>query len=203
MSPKNQIRRGKARPKTSKQSNCPMQIKSNVEFRHRYRFVSTSGTATAVTPTSLLAAAGSTGLTVVAVATLCSSVKVNRIEILTPPASQGANATCSVEWTGFNNSPDREFSDTTISVATPARVSCSPPPQSLASFWQVPGNTTLFTVVAPTGSIIDVILSLILADGSNNAAVSVATAVVGNIYYLSLDPNATHRYTPVSLTTTI
>lgn len=183
--------------------NAPIQIKSNVELRHRYRFVSTSGTATAITPTSLLGAAG--GLCTVTntqVATFSSSVKVNRVQILTPPASQGANATCSVEWAGFNNSPDREYSDTTISVSTPAQISCSPPPQSLASFWQVGGTTTLFTVVAPTGSIIDIVLSLILADGTNNSGIVVATGVLGTVYYLSLDPVATHRYTPVSLTTT-
>jgi hypothetical protein len=158
-----------------------------------------------VTPTSLLGAAG--GIVAVANTTLTtihSSVKVNQIDIWTPPASQGASATCSVNWVGYNNSPDREYSDTSVSVATPAHVTCSPPQQSLASFWQAASATNLFVVTAPTGSIIDVHLSLIFADGADQAGtgISIATGVLGSNLYLSLDPNATHRYTPVSLTTT-
>jgi len=132
-----------------------------------------------------------------------ASVKVMKVEILTPPASQGANATCSVEWAGSVNSPDREFSDTSVSTATPAHVSTTPPAQSLASFWQTASTGTLFLITAPTGSIIDIVLSLINADGATTATSTVATAVIGTVYYMSLDPNATHRFTPVSLTSTV
>lgn len=179
-------------------------IKSNVVLRHKYRFVSTSATSTGVTPQSILCAAGTICTVVNSVCTsFMGSFKVNRVSIWTPPASQGASATCSVDWPGFANSPSLEFSDTTVSVATPAYVSCAPPPMSLASFWQVSSATTLFTLVAPVGSIIDVELSLILQDNDVAAAASaVATGILGSYYYLSLDPNATHRYTPVSLTTT-
>lgn len=120
-----------------------------------------------------------------------------------PPASQGAAITCSVEWVGAN-SPNREYSDTSVSVATPAHVSCPPPPMSLAAFWQTASSATLFSLVAPVGSIIDIHLALILSDDDqgSNTPISVASAVLGQSYYLSLDPNATHRYTPVSLVTT-
>jgi hypothetical protein len=74
---------------------------------------------------------------------------------------------------------------------------------SLAAFWQVSGSTTLCAITAPTGSIIDVHLSLIVQDDDATTAQStVTTGILGNYYYLSLDPNATHRFTPVSLTTT-
>jgi hypothetical protein len=79
-----------------------------------------------------------------------------------------------------------------------------PPRNSLASFWQLAGGTTLCTLTAPVGSVIDVDLSLIFNDNDgaviNNIAVS--TGVLGTSYYLSLDPNGTHRYVPVSLNTT-
>jgi len=109
-----------------------------------------------------------------------------------------------VEWIGSSNSPNREFSDTSVSVATPAMVSCSAPPQSLAAFWQLAsGNTALCTLVAPVGSIIDVSLSLILLDDDVSApSVAVATGILSYIYYLALDGPSTNRYTPVSLTTT-
>jgi hypothetical protein len=133
-----------------------------------------------------------------------SSVKINSITMWTPPPSQGSSATCSVDWVGFQNSPDREVSDTSVSVAVPAMVASKPPRNSLASFWQLAGGTTLCTLTAPVGSVIDVDLSLIFNDNDgaviNNIAV--ATGVLGTSYYLSLDPNGTHRYVPVSLNST-
>lgn len=184
----------------------PPQISSNVSYGHTFRFVSTSSTATSITPSSLLLAAGAfTSATNTSVVSLCTSVRVNRIEMWSPPASQGASATCSVNFTGTTpQQPDREFSDTTVSTAIPAHVNCKPGPRSLASFWQSASANTLFTLVAPVGTIIDVHIGLYMNDGGDAApaSVGVATAALGNFYYLSLDPNATHRYTPVSLATT-
>jgi len=138
-----------------------------------------------------------------AVGSFFGSVKLNEVEIFAPPASQGANATCSVDWIGSSNSPNREVSDTSVSVSTPAHVKCNPPAQSLAAFWHIASDDPIMTVTAPVGSIIDVHLSLILQDDDVPvAAIAVATGALGTVYYLSLDPNATHRYTPVSLTTT-
>jgi hypothetical protein len=180
------------------------QFQSNVRLRHRYRFTSTSGTATSITPTSLLCAAGTICTdTNVLVVSAFQSVKVRRVEIWSPPAAQGDSVTCSVEWTGFQNSPNVEHSDTSVSVAVPAHVSCSPPRNSLASFWQVASTTGLFVITAPTGSVIDVVLDLVMSDDESPAAnAAVTTATINLSYYLSLDPNSTHRFVPVSLITT-
>jgi hypothetical protein len=195
---------GAKRPPNGALQNRPPMIKSNIELRHTYRFVSTSGGRVSITPTSLLCAAGTICITTNSLVTsLYNSVRVNRVSIWSPPASQGATATCSVDWVGSANSPSREFSDTTVSVSTPAHVSCSPPPMSLASFWQIPSASALFQVIAPTGSIIDVSMSLILQDDDATQAQSaVVTGVLGLSYYLSLDPTATHQFTPVSLPST-
>lgn len=174
-------------------------------FSHKYRFTSTSGTATALTPTSILLAAGSVGtVTNTTVVSLATSVRISNITIWTPPASQGATATCAIDWIGSANAPNREVSDTTVSVSVPARVSSAPPPNSLASFWQTSSASTLCVLTAPTGSVIDVQMTLILSDTDQvQGTVGVATAVIGALYYMSLDPNATHRFVPVSLVTTI
>lgn len=186
--------------------NCPPQIKSNVELNHRYRFTSTSATPTALTGNSILCCAGAMGTNTNAfVTSLFNTARIKLIEIWTPPASQGAAATCSVDWVGYGNAPNREFSDTTVSVATPAHVRTSPPQLSLASFWLNNTIGSVCTITAPVGSIIDIALELILSDDdeASQTVVAVATAVVGTSYYMSLDPNATHRFVPVSLTTTI
>lgn len=204
VSPNHKIRRGKARPKTSRVGNNPPQIKANVELRHTYRYVSTNGALTGITGTSLLCSAGSyCTVANTTVRSAFSSLKINQIEMYCPPASQGSSATCSVDWIGFSNTPSRQYSDTTCSVSTPAHVRCNPPPMSLASFWQLAGATVLFNLTAPAGTIVDVSVSLILDDDESSVATAaVASGSLGSMYYLSLDPNATHYYTPVSLTTT-
>lgn len=208
MSPQSKLRRGKASPKTSMNSQRPNQIRSNIQFSHTYRFTSTSGTATAITANSLACAAGT--VCVVGNSTVYSlfaAVKMNQISIWSPSATQGAFATCSVEWSStLGNTSTTEVSDTSVSTASPAHLVTGPPRASLASFWNnnVNAASTLCTITAPTGSIIDVSVSVILVDDNiaNPFDASIATGTLGNFYYLSLDPNATHRYVPVSLTTT-
>jgi hypothetical protein len=198
-------RRGKRRGGMNK----PPQIKSNIIVRHVYRFVSQDNaiaTPTALTPTSLLCAAGTFGITTnTTVRSMFQSVRVNKISAWAPSPFQGTAATVSVEWVGSISSQlsNLEISDTSNSVSTPAIIHAVPPHNSLASFWQQPSNDTLCTMNAPSGTIIDIDLSLILQDDDTSFAdTTVATAVVGDTYYLSLDPNATHLYTPVSLRTT-
>jgi len=176
-----------------------------VEIRHQFRFVSTSGTATPISALTLAGSAGTVGIAInSAVVAIAGSIKLNRVDIWSPPASQGAAVTCSVDWVGYANSPNREVSDTSVSVTTPAKVSCSPPPMSLAAFWQTVTTTTaLCTITAPPGSIIDIYLAYILNDDDETGAViTVATATFGAFYFLAADGPATNRYTPVSLTTT-
>jgi hypothetical protein len=185
----------------------PRQIKSNIVFDHVYRFVSSSGTATAITVTGLAGASGTMGVATNAVVhTLYESVILRSVEIFSPPASQGSSVTCSILWEGTVNSPEMEVSDTSVSVAKPAHVHSSAPEKSLGSFWNQiisANNPTLCTIVAPSGSIIDVSLGLILSDeGSASQGISVTTCVGGEIYYLALDGPSTHIYTPVSLNTT-
>jgi len=185
----------------------PLQLKANLEMKHQFRFLSSSATATAISDATLLNecgvvanTAGTTGYNIF------KTVKVNRIELWSPPASQGSAVTCSVLFPSGNNAPSREYSDTSVSVSEPAHVVCSPPPQSLAGFWQngVSG-VSLFTLVAPAGTIIDVWVSLVLNDGtatSGNTATLVA-GIVGVVYYCSLDSStaAGSLYAPISLIT--
>jgi hypothetical protein len=191
--------------KARQSPNKPPQFKSNIITRHRYRFVSSNGTRTGITPTSILCSAGTICQVVNAAVTAWNqSCRINSISMWAPPASQGSTSTCSVEWVGISNQSNNvEVSDTTNSVTTPAHIRTQPPPKSLASFWQQPSSTVLANIVAPPGTIIDVDLSLVAQDDNSNiASTLVASAVLSNVYYLSLDPNATHYYTPISLNTT-
>jgi hypothetical protein len=99
-------------------------------------------------------------------------------------------------------------SDTSVSVSTPAHIHAVPPRSSTAGFWgstSLPNNA-LFTMIAPSGSIIDISLDLILQDEDTveEAAFTraIASGTLGNMYYLALDNATGHTYVPVSLTTT-
>jgi hypothetical protein len=157
----------------------------------------------------LITACGVSAATAILGYSLYQCVRVDKIEVWTPPASQGAAATCSVLFPAAGTSSQgmpREFTDTTVSTAKPAHIRCRPPLHSLCAFWQNGSNTnTLFTLVAPSGSIIDIWVSLVLADGARPAGAQQATlvgATIGNVYYCSLDSStkAGSLFTPIGLT---
>jgi hypothetical protein len=166
----------------------PAQLKTNIEVKHQYRFVSSSANVTNITDTLISTAVGVSASTAILGHQLFECLKVNRIEIWSPPASQGAAVTCSVLFPAANQSQAREYTDTSVSVANPAHVVCTPPPLSLCAFWTsgFSGNT-MFTLVAPPGSIIDLWVSLILNDPVSSNTATLVGATVGGVYYCSLD----------------
>lgn len=193
--------------RTPQERSGPTSFRANLEVKHRYRFTSTAGNLTAITPNKLLCAAGVMATSSTEGHAIFRAVKLDQIEIWTPPASQGQSATCSVYWSsgGPNVGMTREVSDTTVSTAIPAHVRTSPPANSLASFYGA-GTTgaspTIASLMAPTGSIIDVWVSLVMADGDFDGAVAVLVAAgTGRVYYCCLDSvtAATGLYKPVSL----
>jgi len=184
----------------------PPQLNSNVMFSHTFRFLQGGGSSPAITVGNLLGIAGAVGtVTNTTVNAICDSVRLNWVKVWTPPASQGASATCSLEWTPSSFAPTTEVSDTTMSVATPAHIVARPPRGSQAAFWNSAGASanTLFTITPPAGSVIDVNATYVLADKTSaTLAFSVATAALGKLYYLALDQTVGSNLVPVSLTTT-
>jgi len=183
----------------------PGQLKTNIMKRHKFRFLATSLFSGVLTSSQILGTAG--GVCTVANTSLALknySMKVDQIEIWTPPSAQGSGATCSVEWIGSNNSPNEEVSDTTVSVSKPAHLRSRPPARAIAGFWFVAAtNTSVMTIVAPAGSIIDLTLSLIEFDGETPVLRTVATGVLSQVYYLALDHGTSDLLVPVSLQTTV
>jgi hypothetical protein len=58
----------------------------------------------------------------------------------------------------------------------------------------------MFDIVAPSGSIIDVHVTVLLNDGAAGTAYTVSSATIGALYYAPLD-GTSDVFTPVSLTT--
>jgi hypothetical protein len=185
-------------------SENPQQLSSNVRIKHRFRFIATSAVNTTFTDTQILGCTGGICTVTNSTVTLWTqSFKIRRLEVWSAPSAQGQGSTCSVEWFGAANSPNIEYSDTTLSVSKNAHICTSPPDRSLASFWQKSTSTALFTIVAPASSIIDIALDFILGDDDTTPySASVTTGVLGQEYYLHLDGPSIHNCVPVSLTTT-
>jgi len=197
-------RSARARPV---KSYAPPQLKSNIVVKHNYRFTATAGANVAINAQNLILAAGTVCTVVNSVATsFFGSVKVQYVNVWSPPSAQGNFATCSIEYNGAAAASTVEFSDTSVSPTQPAMLKTRPPKSSNASFWQTPnvGNNAMFTLICPANSIIDVGLDLLLYDDEASAPVTraIAAGVVGLTYYLALDSLTGHNLVPVSLTTT-
>jgi hypothetical protein len=185
--------------------NGPSQLRTNLEHSHQFRFTSTSGAQTSITDTLLLTALGVSATTAVTGSPIIESFKVNQIEIWSPASAQGAAATCSVLFPAAQRSQAREVSDTSVSVSTPAHVRCGPPAESLCAFWiNGSAGSSLFSLVAPPGSIIDIWVSMVQSDGvaQSPSSATLVGATVGAVYYCSLDSatSAGSVYKPVGLT---
>jgi len=184
----------------------PSQFRFNWTFSQRMRFKSLSGAQTTVFTTdlgSLLAV----GTTIAQVTSVLGAVRVKRVELFAPVAAQGGQSTTSIEWLSAQ-APNIEFSDTSMSVATPAHVNSVPPPNSLASYWSASNvGVALMNLIVPEGGTIDVWFDFTLTDDELFApnTVVVALAAIGTLYYMALDNTVdvgAVRYPPISLTTT-
>jgi len=124
---------------------------------------------------------------------IARAVKVRKIEIWGPMASNLTPVTVSVEWAASGSAPvagpSNIISDTSMGSARCAHVVSTPPTQSACAFWQVASGEALFTLAYPTGSVIDLHLSQVLFDGETPVAVTtgVAGATVGQVYCRALD----------------
>ncbi len=140
-----------------------------------------------------------------------NAVKLRKVEVWAPMASDLAPVTCSVEWRQpavagqgvGGNSQIR--SDTSMGSARPAYVSAKPPPGSLASMWLNGGNPfTVLAISGPANTVVDVHLSFRVGDSTSEAqavGAAVAGATVGTVYVRKLDSNNAALLPPVALAT--
>jgi len=183
----------------------PPQFVNTVQLRKTFRYVSTSAATTTLVDADVVSVAGTMGrVTNTSVTLLGYTAKLHKISFWTPPASQGAAATVSIQWynrDGTDLGP--EMSDTTNSTAFPAHLVARPPRGSLASFWLGTAGTTMAVLTCPVGTVIDLDVTVQLSTVAG-VSVAVGTAVVGTPYWISLDQvgAGTQHYTPVGLPTT-
>lgn len=107
--------------------------------------------------------------------------------------------------------PGLAVSDTSTSVALPPHLKATPPRNSNAAFWQnrttaaggINNGVTMFTLIAPTGSILDIVCDCVLADqgkGSPLVTTAITSGALGAFAYYFLD-GVTSQLTPVGVDT--
>jgi len=189
----------------------PLPFLANIELTHRFRFVANAALAAVQIYGGNLGLLACLGTSVTRVYSIFKSLRLKRIEIFAPPGSQGTAATCSIDWSdSAGYICNREVSDTSVSVASPAHLITGPPQNAAPGWWQqigtggtVSNTAKLFSISCPSGSIIDVTVGYVVCDGASTCYSDVATAVVGTTYCLPLDFGAGNHLNPVSLNTTV
>lgn len=196
------MQRGKRGQSNRQNKMTPPQLSTNVMYRHVYRFVSASDTAHSVQGSDLLGVCGTVNTAANIQTLITAAVKLHSVKIWTPPSAQGLSSTCSLEYANATFAPSSEVSDSTMSTAVPAHIASTPPAGSVAAFWITGTGNTIFTIVAPMGSIVDLDMSSVLVDtnAASNAITTTAAGTLGEVYYLGL-PSTSPALTPVSLNT--
>jgi len=199
-------RRKKAAPKKVLVSLPPMlDLVPQVHTVLRYQNV--DSTAVNVSVASLLGACGTIGIvTNSAVRLLASAVKLHRITIW-PANSAGSSDYATLLWKpeGSTNIGKEVVKDLTMptGISLTGPLSFVPPRGTLWANWLEYSTEQMCIIACTAGAVVDVSVSWTQLCGTALVQqATVATAVVGNPYYLALDGVTTHKYTPVLLPTT-
>ncbi len=194
------------RSKRGAAPDLPTKLQTTVEARHVFRFqCQTAPSAQAISVNNILGACGGVCSVVNSkVTSFASSIRVNSVTVWLSPSSTVA-VSADVAWVGSSTySPDEKYDEslpTTVSNTKSAVF--RPPSQSLASFWQSSsGSTTLFTITASAGSIVDLDVSIRLSNSLLPVQTTVAVATIQTVYYLALDGPSTNIIRPLGLPTT-
>jgi len=195
---------GAARRSVATASVIP-QIRSNIMVHHRFRFQASAAIDEDIGSVAILGALGTIATaTNSKVTPINETFRIKRIEVWAPPSSVNGGATCSINWIGSTAyAPNLEVSETSVSTTFPAHLVATPPLDSLAAFWQsASGGSTLFHLVAPIGSIVDLVVDFLVGDDEDVFTITVATAILNNTYFLAFDGPTNNKLVPVSLQTT-
>jgi hypothetical protein len=143
----------------------PPSLTTAVKSQHTFRYVLNSGVAddfveSADLLNSLVMATSSTNAY-----RLIAGFRIKRISMWAW-AESATPVSLNMQWTG-EYGPAVVVSDTSAGATCPAHITTVPPKLSGASFWRISGvdeSTKLFTLDAPTGTIIDVECEIFLQD---------------------------------------
>jgi len=177
-----------------------------MRVRKKLRFLASSALSnTTITGQTIAGACGGICTTVNGFLTpWCSTIRLRRVTIW--PTVGSAAGVADITWaTDGTLFVKDEFKVTTLpqAVTIHKSVTSVPPSGTLVKFWQAATDTnTIFTITAPGGSVIDVLIEFTLANELTGTTLGIVSGVLGTVYYLALDGPGGNKARPVGLVTT-
>jgi hypothetical protein len=173
--------------------------------RMRLQFYTTGQTRTITVSDLLLACGGIVTVVNSVLTSFHSSLKLRRV-IIWPGPTSGTPQNATLDWLGASNfTPDRsKIRAMPEGVTVTGGLVFQPPKGSLNGFWQTSanGSSSVFSLAASAGSLIEVDLMVTIPVVDAPVTQTIATGVLGAVYYGYLDGSTTHNYAPVGLTST-
>lgn len=185
----------------------PPQFTPSFVLKKRLRFSAVAASTTTLTPQNL-GDLWCVAATTTSAYQIAQSVRLKKIEIWGPMASDLVPVTVSVDWTGstvpglFGKS--NRVSDTSMGSTEPSYITTKPPAGSQIAQWLSASDTqNLCKLTYPLGAIIDIHYEFVARDDGAAVAVSgaVAGATVGVNYVRSLDSVTATNLVPLSYPT--
>jgi len=185
----------------------PPQISPQIAIRQRLRYTCTTsvnqvGISYAdLCDTIFVATSGTAGFD------LFDAVRVHAVEVWYSPSQSAAPGQVAVTFSGTaggSAGDGRTWSDQSMGV-TPAHVRAVPDPLSNAGLWQATGGAFAFTLTCPSGSVIDLTMSMRTV--AQTAPIPIQNAGLGmrggDVYFRGLDgiPASTTSLPAVAPTT--
>ncbi len=176
---------------------------------HTFRFTGNLSGLTSITNNSILGACGVVGTVLnTSVSYLWASFRIKRLRIW-GVSDNGAVPTQNVTlvWQGASQLATTEKVQvvSSASISEPLHLDVRPPPLSQAAFWNIGSANTILSLQPDVGSYFTIDLTVDLKmfqGGFATSTANVATATVGELYYLALDGPSTNILKPVGLGTT-
>lgn len=200
--------RGLQRASGKSLKGLPPAIDVNMTFRRRVYFGVPSGANLVnVTPATLCGALGTVCYVANStVAAICSMVRINSVTMWTPYSVSVIPVQCELFWAAGATNNTKEVDlvrPLPYGISNTGGMKFVPPADTLLDkWWKGSVTSSLFTVYAPTGSIL---LLDVEAQQSNVFAgptFTVSTATLGAQYFLALDGPSSNKIVPIGLTTT-
>ena len=180
----------------------PPQHSPAIRVQKVFRYSTSAAVASNIT-VALLLDSLCVATTATAATRLIKSFRLIKVEAWNLPAQGAAGGEIVI--TGAGAGPENRKADVSMGV-TPAHVIWRPAPNSPSAFWQQSGTSeanVLFVITAPTVTVVDLTMEIILqCDDAPTAVTStVAGATAGTVYLAPMDGVAGNKILPVDYVT--
>jgi len=182
----------------------PPPFESTITFSKRFRFQASSALVDVSVSDSDVTRLLSVAQSPTQAFPIIGAAKIASVELWAPPATTPTS--CSVEWAAGGQqigAPQKIKSDTSMGATYCAHVLSKAPRGSPGSFWLFPNGDEVFSLNGPVGTIVDLTVTFVLANGAPVAStpITISGATAGYLYLLSLDSGGSGFLIPVSYLT--